>query len=239
MTTREFDPANGSKSIMPAIRSSGTRSRAAQSTKPACSSRLWDLANTFFLGDRGHEKCHRRMFDYYGGVPHVTVPDCLKTDVLECHLYDPDLNEDYTYLAAHFSTAIVPARVRKPKVNRARRNRKRKCRQRIFDDSFDDRPPTATSAAAIPARAYMDGKALPPFLRRGSISKDKSNARILLNGAKVRRRGSRLELPAQSHLDDLSRRNRAEWKLLFCFVTTPDSGWTPLLACGRYQNQWF
>ncbi len=55
------------------------------------------------------------MFEYYGGVPHVTVPDCLKTGVVKCHLYDPDLNEDYAYLAAHFSTAIVPARVRKPK----------------------------------------------------------------------------------------------------------------------------
>jgi Homeodomain-like domain len=59
--------------------------------------------------------CHRRMFEYYGGVSHVTVPDCLKTGVVKCHLYDPDLNEDYAYLAAHFSTAIVPARVRKPR----------------------------------------------------------------------------------------------------------------------------
>jgi transposase len=59
--------------------------------------------------------CHRRMFAYYGGVPHVTVPDCLRTGVVKCHLYDPDLNEDYAYLAAHFSTAIVPARVRKPR----------------------------------------------------------------------------------------------------------------------------
>jgi hypothetical protein len=59
--------------------------------------------------------CHRRMFAYYGGVSHVTVPDCLKTGVVKCHLYDPDLNEDYAYLAAHFSTAIVPARVRRPR----------------------------------------------------------------------------------------------------------------------------
>jgi hypothetical protein len=59
--------------------------------------------------------CHRRMFAYYGGVSHVTVPDCLKTGVVKCHLYDPDLNEDYAYLAAHFSTAVVPARVRRPR----------------------------------------------------------------------------------------------------------------------------
>jgi hypothetical protein len=58
---------------------------------------------------------HRRMFAFYGGVPHVTVPDCLRQGVVKCHLYDPDLNEDYAHMAAHFSTAIVPARVRKPK----------------------------------------------------------------------------------------------------------------------------
>ena len=35
---------------------------------------------------------HRRMYAFYGGVPHVTVPDCLKQGVLKCHRYDPDLN---------------------------------------------------------------------------------------------------------------------------------------------------
>lgn len=58
---------------------------------------------------------HRRMFAYYGGVSHVTVPDCLRQGVVKCHLYDPDLNADYAYLGSHFSTAIVPARVRKPR----------------------------------------------------------------------------------------------------------------------------
>ena len=28
---------------------------------------------------------HRRMFELYGGVAHVTVPDCLKQGVLKCH----------------------------------------------------------------------------------------------------------------------------------------------------------
>jgi hypothetical protein len=55
---------------------------------------------------------HRRMYAYYGGVPHVTVPDSLRQGVVKCHLYDPDLNEDYAHMAAHFSTAIVPAPVR-------------------------------------------------------------------------------------------------------------------------------
>ena len=58
---------------------------------------------------------HRRMFAFYGGVPHVTVPDCLKQGVLKCHLYDPDLNPGYAELAAQYATCVVPARVRKPR----------------------------------------------------------------------------------------------------------------------------
>ncbi len=59
--------------------------------------------------------CHQRMYAFYGGVPHVTVPDCLKQGVLKCHLYDPDLNPSYAALAAHYTTAIVPARPGHPK----------------------------------------------------------------------------------------------------------------------------
>jgi hypothetical protein len=58
---------------------------------------------------------HRRMFAYYGGVAHVTVPDCLKQGVLKCHLYDPDLNPSYAELAVQYATAVVPARAKKPR----------------------------------------------------------------------------------------------------------------------------
>jgi hypothetical protein len=59
--------------------------------------------------------CHQRMYAFYGGVPHVTVPDCLKQGVLKCHLYDPDLNPSYAALAAHYATAVVPARPDHPR----------------------------------------------------------------------------------------------------------------------------
>jgi hypothetical protein len=59
--------------------------------------------------------CHRRMFTYYGGAPHVTVPDCLKQGVLKCHLYDPDLNPGYAELARQYATSVVPARPAHPK----------------------------------------------------------------------------------------------------------------------------
>jgi hypothetical protein len=55
------------------------------------------------------------MYAYYGGVPHVTVPDCLKQGVLKCHLYDPDLNPGYAQLASQYATAVVPARPDHPK----------------------------------------------------------------------------------------------------------------------------
>lgn len=58
---------------------------------------------------------HRRMFTAFGGVPSVTVPDCLKQGVIKCHIYDPDLNPAYSELAAHYGTAIVPARPKHPK----------------------------------------------------------------------------------------------------------------------------
>jgi transposase len=58
---------------------------------------------------------HRRMFSFYGGVAHVTVPDCLKQGVLKCHLYDPDLNPGYAQLASQYTTAVVPARAAHPK----------------------------------------------------------------------------------------------------------------------------
>jgi transposase len=58
---------------------------------------------------------HQRMYAFFGGVPHVTVPDNLKTGTRKAHLYDPDLNPCYAELAAHYHTAIVPARVASPK----------------------------------------------------------------------------------------------------------------------------
>jgi hypothetical protein len=58
---------------------------------------------------------HQKMYAFFGGVPHVTVCDCLKTGVSKVHRYDPDLNPSYAELAVHYSTAIVPARPYHPK----------------------------------------------------------------------------------------------------------------------------
>lgn len=58
---------------------------------------------------------HKLMFEFFGGVPSVTAPDCTKTAVNKCHLYDPDLNPSYTEMAKHYKTAVVPARPGRPK----------------------------------------------------------------------------------------------------------------------------
>jgi transposase len=58
---------------------------------------------------------HCRAFAYLGGVPAQVVPDNLKSGVIKACLYDPEINRTYADMAAHYGTAIVPARPRKPR----------------------------------------------------------------------------------------------------------------------------
>lgn len=58
---------------------------------------------------------HIRAFEYFGGVPQIVVPDNTKCAVIKPDRYEPDLNPAFADMAAHYSTAIIPARVRKPR----------------------------------------------------------------------------------------------------------------------------
>jgi transposase len=58
---------------------------------------------------------HVRAFEYFGGVSRLTIADNLKSGVIKTCRYEPDLNPAYQEMAAHYGTAIVPARVRHPK----------------------------------------------------------------------------------------------------------------------------
>jgi transposase len=58
---------------------------------------------------------HVRMFAFLGGAPEIVVPDNLKVGVKHPCRYEPDLNPTYHDLAQHYGTAVIPARVRKPK----------------------------------------------------------------------------------------------------------------------------
>jgi transposase len=50
-----------------------------------------------------------------GGVPRLIVPDNPKTAVIKACFYEPTVNRTYTEMAAHYDTAILPARPRKPR----------------------------------------------------------------------------------------------------------------------------
>jgi transposase len=58
---------------------------------------------------------HGRTFAFFGGVPKLVVPDNLKSGVSKACFYEPDINPSYLDMANHYGTAVIPARVRKPK----------------------------------------------------------------------------------------------------------------------------
>jgi len=60
-------------------------------------------------------QAHVKMLDFFGGVPQIIVPDNLKSAVTKADYYDPEINPTYNEWAKHYSVAVVPARVRKPK----------------------------------------------------------------------------------------------------------------------------
>jgi transposase len=58
---------------------------------------------------------HTRAFEAIGGVPRLIVPDNTKTAVIKSCLYEPSVNRTYTEMAAHYDTAILPTRPRRPR----------------------------------------------------------------------------------------------------------------------------
>ena len=59
---------------------------------------------------------HVHMYDFFGGVAKILVPDNCKTAVIHNGGWkDQQINETYQEMAEHYKTAIIPARVRSPK----------------------------------------------------------------------------------------------------------------------------
>jgi len=58
---------------------------------------------------------HVNAYRHYGGVSRILVPDNLKTGVTKRTKADIILNATYQEMAEHYGTAVIPARVRKPK----------------------------------------------------------------------------------------------------------------------------
>jgi transposase len=58
---------------------------------------------------------HVRTFEFIGAVPAIIVPDNTRTGVTHPCRYEPDLNPTYQDMAAYYHTAVIPARVKKPR----------------------------------------------------------------------------------------------------------------------------
>lgn len=58
---------------------------------------------------------HVHAFEFMGVTPAIVVPDNPKVGVTHPCRYEPDLNPTYQDMAAHYRTAVIPARVKKPK----------------------------------------------------------------------------------------------------------------------------
>lgn len=58
---------------------------------------------------------HIRCFEWMGAVPALLVPDNLKSAVARPCRYEPQANATYEDCSDHYGTAILPARVRRPR----------------------------------------------------------------------------------------------------------------------------
>ena len=58
---------------------------------------------------------HVHAWTFLGGVARLTIPDNPKTAVLRPCRYEPELHRTYLDLAEHYGTAVIPARVKRPR----------------------------------------------------------------------------------------------------------------------------
>jgi transposase len=58
---------------------------------------------------------HVRCLEFYGAAPALLVPDNLRSGVTRAHRYEPLLNRTYAEMAAHYGSAVLPARANKPR----------------------------------------------------------------------------------------------------------------------------
>jgi transposase len=64
---------------------------------------------------QGRIGSHVRLFRFWGAAPRLLVPDNLKSAIHKASFYDPEVNRTYADMAAHYGTAIIPARPYKPR----------------------------------------------------------------------------------------------------------------------------
>lgn len=65
---------------------------------------------------------HVKAYEYFDGVPKITISDNTKTAVITPDIVDPVLNKTYNEMARHYETTLVPARAGRPKDKAADEN---------------------------------------------------------------------------------------------------------------------
>lgn len=58
---------------------------------------------------------HVRAFLFFGGVPELLVCDNLRSGITKACFYEPDVQHTYQEMAAYYTMAVLPARVKKPR----------------------------------------------------------------------------------------------------------------------------
>lgn len=69
----------------------------------------WSQQLPFWIGS------HVRMFEYFGGVTALAIPDNLRSGVTRADRYEPVINPTYRELAQHYGLAIMPTRSWRPR----------------------------------------------------------------------------------------------------------------------------
>jgi transposase len=94
---------------------------------------------------------HARAFQFFGGVPRQTICDNLKAGVTRACRYEPGINRTYQEMAAHFGTAVLPTRVRKPRDKaKSLPLRRRGSRPAFWSSSAGSWPACAIAASSPP-----------------------------------------------------------------------------------------
>ena len=60
-------------------------------------------------------KAHVNAYRHFNGCTRILVPDNLKTGVTRTGVHEVEINRSYQEMAEYYQTAVLPARVRKPK----------------------------------------------------------------------------------------------------------------------------
>ncbi len=58
---------------------------------------------------------HRRMFEFFGGVPQIVVPDNLRSGVTKPDRYEAVVNRSYEELCDYYGSCVIPSRVGRPR----------------------------------------------------------------------------------------------------------------------------